>query len=384
MPEEMSKEVKFEYPGTNSLNSTKEVNYEKLVDKDIINWLKEESGKSDSERKVSKKTEKKIVKKVLAYSATFMILSAGGFITLAETGHLPEPAQVWYDTTSEKIRAVFGIEEASEEFTNLVEETEPEEFTGLELKGLNHIWQNNRWEYVDPNDSLVAGFWSEKEGKYEHTANVLRGEWLGLFNTKSTQEVEKMLSQEGWIEENWQNGKIKVPLPFMITKGGTIEEIETNVLNNRATILAVSDLSAGKTDILSPIGQPKGVLFSPSDPPTPSSIHLIKGNVELSFLFASRKVLDQFLNNVMGPDMEIKIGDKLLELTNETISSSRLKLLSLLLDKDKYQLLLTIGSSKTGNALNFSFKNLLTDEKGRFILMVPSLNLEKDSFNNKK
>jgi len=264
------------------------------------------------------------------------------------------------------------------------EQQEAKEFTGLEIESLNHVWQNNRWEYVDPNDGIVAGFWNKKEGKYEHTAKVLKGEWFGLFAPKSSQDVEKMLFQEEWTEENWQSGKIKILLPFMITKGGTIEEIETNVLNNRATILAVSDLPAGKTDILSPIGQPEGVLFGPSDPPTPSSIYLIKGNVELSFLFASRQALDQFLDTVMGPDMEIKIGDKLLELTNETISSSKLKLLSLLLDKDKYQLLLTIGNSKTGNALNSSFKNLLTDEKGRFILMVPSLNLEEDSFNNKK
>jgi len=59
----------------NPLNQNKESDYKKLADSDIIKWLEEESGKGDSERKVSKKTEKRIIKKVLAYSATFMILS---------------------------------------------------------------------------------------------------------------------------------------------------------------------------------------------------------------------------------------------------------------------------------------------------------------------
>lgn len=264
------------------------------------------------------------------------------------------------------------------------EQQEAKEFTGLEIDGLNHVWQNNRWEYVDQNDGIVAGFWNEKEGEYEHTAKILRGDWLGLFTAKFSQDIEKMSSQQEWTEENWQSGNIKIPLPFMITKGGTIEEIETSVLNNRAIILAVSDLPAGKTDILSPIGKPEHVLFGPSDPPTPSSIYLIKGNVELSFLFASRQALDQFLDTVMGPDMEIKIGDKLLELTNETISSSKLKLLSPSFNENKYQLLLTNENPKTGDSLNFSFKNLLTDEKGRFILMFPSPNLEEDSSNTEK
>jgi len=312
--------------------------------------------------------------------ACFFIAIIGITVLLGETGNLPEKAKQWYDKTSQEIRKMFGIEEASEGAG-----TESKKFTGLEIEGLNHVWQNNRWEYVDPNDSLVAGFWSEKEGKYEHTANVLRGEWLGLFVSQSLNEVENQLKKdEEWTIENWESGKIKIPIPFDINSGGTIEEIKT-----LGAVLFGGKLSyrcIGIRDITSKI-----VVFAPFSPETNSlsfgwsdsgtSIAMGKGSISFDFDF--KNTCQCLIPNNMFPgnpyngseyadaNHPLFLGSPILEADqNDILPKNYTRLINPFL-KEQYQVLM-LSYLPEGEPASFSFGNFLRDEKGRFVYINPS------------
>lgn len=236
-------------------------------------------------------------------------------------------------------------------------------FTGLEIQGLSHVWQNNRWEYVDPNDSLVAGYWNDKEGKYEHTADILKGEWEGLFVSQSFKEIEKSFKDDSyWTAPNWENGTIKIPIPFDITKGGIIEQRIIPMIRKKS--LLIKKLPDG-TFILAPFPTQKvGSSRSPSDNSF-NGYALIKGEISVSFI-------TPLAEEQVGPELppfDIKTGDLLVKISSENYFSfntlSNFFAPNFLLE-GPYQLMVD-GATPSGQ--NFSFNNFLKDEGGRFIYL---------------
>jgi len=334
--------------------------------------------------KVHKKVQKMIAKKVAACIVAGIIVSSGGFIALGETGNLPEQVQGWYNKTAGSIRTFLGIEEASEELTHLVSEVESKEFTGLEIEGLNHVWQNNRWEYVDPNDDTVAGFWNEKEGKYEHTADVLKGEWKGLFVSQSLKEVRNKLKEDKeWTAENWNNGETKIPLPFDPTKGGTVEEIKalSNFIrgSKTGTVMGIRDLPS-ETVIFSPLPfEDTGLSFGWSD--INASFNIDKDSISLGFNFKKTSqclILDNGYPDspynrpeYAGKGRPLFLGYPILEVNNDDVLSKTATAIINPFLKENYQVLIS-SNQKGGGPISFSFENLLRDEKGGFIFIAPS------------
>lgn len=275
---------------------------------------------------------------------------------------------------------IFGAEEKQ-----AVSEVK-EAFTGLEIQGLNHVWQNGRWEYVDPNDSLVAGYWDNKEGKFELTANELRGEWKGLFVSQSLGEIEKNSKDSSDLTKtNWEKGVIKIPIPFPITDGAKIEKIKSliDILSGKPVfIMGINQINQSKFYLpLSPetgeasYGYTAGTYANPD-------ITVSKGSLSLMFNFYKTQQCLIPLNGF--PDNPYFRGDKLdlnftrialgfpfLEVNNEdVITKSFLNRINPLL-KNQYQILMQMYVD--GNhPVDFSFDNFFQDSKGRFIYLNPT------------
>ncbi len=363
-----------------------------LKEKPQLEVVKEETPE------VPKKVQRKIAKKVAACISAGMVASTGGFIALGETGNLPEQVQEWYNDTSENIRAIFGIEVINDVVVDKnVSQTPEAPFEGLKIEGLEHVFQNGRWEYIVPDDGLVAGYWNDKEGRYEHTASVLKGEWSGLFVFKLLGDIENLTSKKEWTKEDWENGEIKIPIPFMITKGGVIEEMEifkqdrTFKPTERQTTLAVSNLP-DKTALLMPFInlEHASSMLANSDSGL-AGVNLIKDELWLTLYIGDIQAVNDFhdiiqLEVALG-NREIKFGDQLLELNKYSVlTSPMLKAINLSFDLNKYQILLSLSKFKGSDTggVNFTFDNLLKDEKGRFIFMIPGLIQEADSSINEK
>lgn len=312
------------------------------------------------------------------------MLTMGGFIAVGEMGKLPEHLQEWYDETAMAIRGIFGIEEkqptASPTGTISSVETKAP-FTGLEIKGLDHIWQNNQWQYIDQKDGSKVGFWDENKEKFVLASDVLKGEWEGLFVQKTPGDIEKMLAEGGekeWTVENWKSGEIKIPIPFDITKGGKLEQIKVGffgiLTGLKATIIGVSDLpSISETIIVSPLSHPDGGMVGYGGYGAPLSDSYTRGAIGLGFVFAHQES-QPFFGELSYDDLEeIKIGTPLLSLkSSDVISSSLFDLIDPLLN-DRYQLFLTAYREREdeGKSLDITFNNFLADEKGRFIYTNP-------------
>ncbi len=76
----------------------------------------------------------------------------------------------------------------------------------LAISGLDLKWNNKegRWEYLDPGDGLVAGYWNVEKNRFELLADEVRGEWVGLWvkaDNSVTSEVAEDLKQgkHGWL-----------------------------------------------------------------------------------------------------------------------------------------------------------------------------------------
>lgn len=287
----------------------------------------------------------------------------------------------------DKFTKATGIKFGAEEKKALSSSTETPEapFTGLEIKGLNHVWQNNRWEYVDPNDNLVAGYWNDKEGRFELTSNVLRGEWNGLFVPKMTADIEKILAEkntdEDWTVEKWESGETKIPIPFMITKGGNIEEVKMTIPVptqggfRKTTALLVTDLSL-KTTIICPFYQIEGQQGALHPP---YLIRFGKGRVVMEFVVPQKNDISYFMNTLMhkiDPQThqteKIKLGTPFMELwDSETLSAGYLAPFIVFSENlNKAQLLIECFETGDGYYINTSLKNFLTDDKGRFIFDI--------------
>lgn len=281
------------------------------------------------------------------------------------------------------ILATFVVSVISCKESNLIEEAEPKEFTGIEINGLNHVWQNGRWEYVDPDDGIVAGFWNEKEGRYEHVADVLRGEWTGLFVSQSLEEVKNELKDdEEWTKENWENGKIKIPITFDITKGGIIEEIkaQSNIVRfSKPTIaIGIRNLSS-ETVIFSPFPfENTSLSFSWTTNDARFSIN--KDSISLTFNFKNTSqclILDNgFPDNpynapeYVGKGRPVFLGYPILEVGNNDVLSKITTAIVNPFLKENYQVL-ALSSQEGEGPINFSFENLLRDNRGRFVFIAP-------------
>ena len=84
------------------------------------------------------------------------------------------------------------------------EKIEPKPEISLEeimaIEGLEARWNGeiNRWEYFDPQDNCLVGYWNAEEKRFELTADELRGEWKGLYvdaNDEAIEEVKNALDQ---------------------------------------------------------------------------------------------------------------------------------------------------------------------------------------------
>jgi len=84
------------------------------------------------------------------------------------------------------------------------EKIEPKPEISLEeimaIEGLEARWNGeiNRWEYFDPQDNCLVGYWNKEEEKFELIADELRGEWKGLYvdaNDEAIEEVKNALDQ---------------------------------------------------------------------------------------------------------------------------------------------------------------------------------------------
>lgn len=386
MPEEMPKKRgKIEYrSNTNPLNPEEDdvEMYEKLADENI-KMVKEIQKGYSSENEISGKVQKKIAKKVAVWISAGIAGSTGVFVGLGETGNLPGEVQEWYDESAVQIRQMFGVEVGSEELSRLVAESESKELSGLEIEGLTHVFRNNRWEYIDPNDGTVAGFWNEKEGRYEHVADVLRGEWTGLFVSQPLEEVkDELKDDEEWTKENWENGKIKIPITFDITKGGIIEEIKAqgNIIRfSKPTIaIGIRNLSS-ETVIFSPFPfENTSLSFSWTTDDARFSIN--KDLISLTFNFKNTSqclILDNgFPDNpynapeYVGKGRPVFLGYPILEVgDNDVLSKITTAIVNPFL-KENYQVL-ALSSQEGEGPINFSFENLLRDDKGRFVFIAP-------------
>jgi len=267
--------------------------------------------------------------------------------------------------------------------SSLSVETPEAPFTGLEIQGLNHVWQNNRWEYVDPNDNLVAGYWNDKEGKFELTSSVLKGEWSGLFVPKMAADIEKILAEkntdEDWTVEKWESGEAKIPIPFMITRGGNIEETKVNALGilKRKNALLVSDLPS-ETVIVCPLYQIDGQ-FGPIT--KPYSVEFAKGRITMNFVVPQKNndlsyfsdVLMHKIDQQTNQTEKIKLGTNFMELgNNENLSTgSLIPIAAFSKNLREAQILIFVEESVNGGYfINTSLKNFLTDDKGRFIFTI--------------
>lgn len=115
--------------------------------------------------------KKNFMDKIIVLISLSIVIFFFTLIALGEKGNLPEQIQVFYNGS--KAVVINAIVDKKEPAIDLAKVQEKVPFTGLEIEGLNHVFQNNRWEYVDSSDGLVAGYWVEKEGRFELTGNVL-------------------------------------------------------------------------------------------------------------------------------------------------------------------------------------------------------------------
>jgi len=81
----------------------------------------------------------------------------------------------------------------------------------MQIEGLETRWnpQTKRWEYFDPKDGLVAGWWNSEQKRFELNSQltVLRARWKGLYEKATKERLEELDKQE-------KPEKIPIPLDF--------------------------------------------------------------------------------------------------------------------------------------------------------------------------
>ncbi len=254
-------------------------------------------------------------------------------------------------------------------------------FSGLEIEGLETIFQNGRWEYVDTGDGLIAGYWNGEDGRYEHTANVLRGEWIGLFVNaiEKNEEVKASLKEnENWTVKRWEEGKIKLLLPFEMKTGVVVEEKKALGIVKEGVIPKVLLISGLPSDTLiyAPftVSSDNIAITMPSSESSISGLTIGVGDTQpvLDIWF---KNLDQKINtdDIKPEEPPIKFGHPFFEVDKEDILTRKFLLFINPFLKGEYQILFSaFNSDASGLPIDFSFKNLLKDKEGRFIYLNSS------------
>jgi hypothetical protein len=111
----------------------------------------------------------------------------------------------------------------------------------MAIAGLDLEWngETDRWEYLDPNDDLVAGYWDIEGQRFELLADELRGEWVGLW-------VEADASVMDRVTEDLIRGQSSWLVNFDIVKGtGRIKQVHYMGWGVYPQTLFVYDLSPG-------------------------------------------------------------------------------------------------------------------------------------------
>ena len=111
----------------------------------------------------------------------------------------------------------------------------------MAIAGLDLEWngETDQWEYLDPNDDLVAGYWDIEGQRFELLADELRGEWVGLW-------VEADASVADRVAEDLVRGQPSWLVNFDIVKGtGRIKQAHYMGWGEYPEALFVYDLSPG-------------------------------------------------------------------------------------------------------------------------------------------
>ena len=254
-------------------------------------------------------------------------------------------------------------------------------FSGLEIEGLETIFQNGRWEYVDQDDGLVAGYWDDKEGRYEHTASILKGEWKGLFVNaiEKKNEVRASLKEnDNWTIDRWEQGKIKLLLPFEMKLSVIVEEKKALGIVKEGVIPKVLLVSGLLSDTL--IYAPFTVVSDnisirmPNSESSISGLTIDVGNNQpiLDIWF---KNLEQKIDNddIEQEEPPIKFGVPFLRVDKDDVLTRKSLIVINPFLKGEYQILFSaFNSNASGLPIDFSFKNLLRDKEGRFIYLNSS------------
>jgi hypothetical protein len=279
------------------------------------------------------------------------------------------------------------LEESQEKYFTEEESNSEITFNGLNIEGLKPVFQNGRWEYLCYNDNSIVGYWNENRGRYEHTAEVLKSEWKGLYKKTTLEEVREQLADNDELTlNNWENGGIKLPIPFNISKGGTIKKIKaiTPVILAKApfSMMGFKDLPSG-TIIFSPFSPDNGMVSYGYKPLENNNvkypdISFIKERLSLLFNFRNPEEClipnNDFPNNLIEGQEEferIVLGYPFLEIEqSEEIEKSYLNRINPFI-KENFQVIMMANLTGEEINLDFSFNNFLRDDKGRFIYIAP-------------
>ncbi|MGB9778794.1 MAG: hypothetical protein ACPLW8_05260 [Candidatus Bathyarchaeales archaeon] len=238
----------------------------------------------------------------------------------------------------------------------------PSEFGGIKIDGLKEVWngEKGRWEYVDPQDYLVAGFWDEEGERFELTADRLRGRWRGLYVPVAPDESERLFS------EAWGKGEMRFAIPFKLSGPTGQEEIVERITTNGKSVFCLRYITPG-TILYAPFGG-RGVKFGNEDTAgidliwNASSCRNISRNCDnptLSIFFKS------FADLIASGWVEA--GTAFLKISGKTLS----KELDLGQFKDCQVALAFIEADwDVGFSLTL-IKNLQRDEQGRFKYIAP-------------
>jgi len=176
------------------------------------------------------------------------------------------------------------IEKRNLEQIPVFEQKDIKEFGGLNIKGLDVVYRNAKWVYLDPIDNSMIGYWDNTEGQVIINSKVLKGEWEELFVGKTPEEIETYLAKVGeveWNYENWSTGKIKLPLPLEISSSIIIE--------NEAIFMFFKGLPKDvETQVYCPIPDVDSSIFPKDFNGENGGFALLKGDIKVDFDCSNR------------------------------------------------------------------------------------------------
>ena len=144
----------------------------------------------------------------------------------------------WFFSEGRSIHDVFEI-------------TPPKEILQIEGLELKYNVEKGVWEYHDPEDGLVAGFWNAKEERFELTASVLRVEWKGLYVKTSPQKAQEIFEES--IRENSNHPKVVLPIEMRKYNRGELKEDIVTTFGRKDKVIHGRNFPKG-TELRAPFG----------------------------------------------------------------------------------------------------------------------------------